>query len=266
MPPTLPKGQRYVPVNPDPAAPLPVPGAPASFSDPEPEGLRFPAAAFPQASGTTLSTPGYIYPAPGPTSFDFIYQQLQKAAFPGTANTWTAVQQFTGSTGPLTSHTLTDTGGGSDSPSLRPSLATLDHFTTATAVPGVGGSLTFRAQDSAAAIVNVARVCGEVTGITPGSVDGTLALVVMHQGQECEVARARAQLGKDATVDSTGVYGYLGGEFWCRTYLRVQERFGMNGVTPVGVQTLPAAASDPTTTQALANAIRTALIAFGLAQ
>lgn len=259
MPPPLPKGQRYAPVDPTPADLLPAPGALASFTDPAPEVSP---AAFPEASGTTLATPGFIYPAPGPTAFDFIYQQLQKAAFPGAANTWTATQDFAGGVGPLGTHTITDTGGGGDSPALRPNFVEYNHYTTLPTVAGVGGGLLWNAKDSAGTKTPIGMIGAEITGVTPNSVDGTVYLCCEHQGQLCEVLRIRGQLGQDATADATSVTGFIGGETYLRTYLRVQSRFGL-GVTPVGVQTLPAAASDPTTTQALANALRAAMIAFG---
>lgn len=266
MPPPLPKGQRYAPVDPSPAHLLPVPGAPASFTDPVPEVLApsspAPPAAFPEASGTTLTTPGFIYPAPGPTTFDFLYQQLLKAAFPGTANTWTATQDYTGVAGPLTTRTITDMGGGGDSPALRPNFVEYNHYTTLPTVAGVGGSLLWNAKDSAGTKTPIGMIGAEITGATPGAVDGTVYFCCEHQGQLCEVLRIRGQLGQDATADATSVTGFLGGEVYARTYLRIQGRFGL-GVTPVGVQTLPAAASDPTTTQALANALRAAMIAFG---
>jgi hypothetical protein len=46
----------------------------------------------------------------------------------------------------------------------------------------------------------------------------------------------------------------------------VVSKVGFNGGTPVGKQTLPAAATDTASTMALANALRTALINLGLAQ
>lgn len=49
-------------------------------------------------------------------------------------------------------------------------------------------------------------------------------------------------------------------------YLAVAGAFGANGATPVGKRTLGAAATDPASTQALANNLRQALIDLGLGQ
>jgi hypothetical protein len=64
---------------------------------------------------------------------------------------------------------------------------------------------------------------------------------------------------------TTGKAFHIGGTTKLITVTR-DDKLGFFGVAPVAKQTLPVAASDPASTQTLANALRTALINLGLAQ
>lgn len=71
----------------------------------------------------------------------------------------------------------------------------------------------------------------------------------------------------DVTIGYGGAQTLLvTGRLATTDYLAVGGNFGANGATPVGKQTLGAAATDPATTMALANNLRSALIAIGLGQ
>lgn len=75
----------------------------------------------------------------------------------------------------------------------------------------------------------------------------------------------------NATQDVSIGYGgaqtlSVTGRLTVSDYLAVTGNFGANGATPVGKQTLGAAATDPASTQTLANNLRSALIALGLGQ
>lgn len=110
---------------------------------------------------------------------------------------------------------ILDTGGGADSPALRPVILTLRHRTTLTTVPGVGSSIDWVVPDNATTDIAISRMIGEITGVTAGATEATVGWTVQHQGQSCEVARFRGQTGLAATV-AVAFDGYIGGQFWVR--------------------------------------------------
>lgn len=83
----------------------------------------------------------------------------------------------------------------------------------------------------------------DVFGTGTGDADGTVVIGHTDNSANANATVAVAQFGWTGGVDTMGFFS----------------------ATPVAQQTLPAAATDPTTTQALANAIRAAMIAYGMA-
>lgn len=137
-------------------------------------------------------------------------------------------------------------------------IATLDNDGRLTVSAGVGGGSAALRTDGD---VGELQVGGRIT-VTPSS---TTDAFLSWMGA--------TSLNPSNTSGSLGVYArnianaevVIGAQNTANFRVRGNQA-GFFGVTPVNRQTLPAAATDAATTQALANAIRSALIALGLAQ
>jgi len=171
---------------------------PATAPAPPPAALPTPTAGPPP-----VPLPAAFYPGGGPTVDGYLYDNIL------------ALAGGIGGAAPQT-FTISDHATGADDPSLRPPWLYLDHLTDQPPVPGIGGSLTFRGEDSAHTKVEVTKLCSEITQVTPGAIEATLAFCSMHQNHMCEVARTRGQLGMAATASAAGVYGFVGGQLWAR--------------------------------------------------
>lgn len=185
-----------------------------------------PGSAFTPAAGVIDSVP-QMYPG-GPTDLGFLYAQLQKVPFLGTAQTFTLNQTIhvtsPGETlGALKLHITDSVDGTGDPTTIRPAALILQHDSTLTPVGGIGTGIFFQTLDTAAATVRIGKELAEITDPTAGAVISTLAWCVQKSGTEVEVFRIRGGSGMAATffsggsiADGGGTAGKVGGQLWVR--------------------------------------------------
>lgn len=108
------------------------------------------------------------------------------------------------------------------------------------------------------------RPVSEISMTTRAEGDAYAGWQILARGAQSWGSGAAPQ---DVTLQYGGAQTLnIDGRLTIDDYLAVAGAFGANGATPVGKRTLGAAATDPASTQALANNLRQALIDLGLGQ